>query len=132
MISAIVIMIPVKPVWQFRKENLPLYHTNKPPQQRWGLLCLKKLIPRISLCLGGLGKVLTNFFFLASIMAHWEDLQMKNGSWRDRAYRLKLRIAVQNLCPSRENGLWLSWLPAGTTTRLSILLSLLTKCVLEI
>lgn len=75
MIPAIVIRIPVKPVRQFRKEKLPLYHTNKPPQQRWGLLCLEK-IPRIRLQLRGLGKALSTFFFLASILAHWEDLEI--------------------------------------------------------
>lgn len=41
---------------------------------------------------------------------------MKNGSCRDGGHTLKLRITMQNLCPSRENGLWQSWLPAGTTT----------------
>lgn len=138
MISAIVIRIPVKPVQQFRKEKLPLYHINEPPQQRWGLLCLKKQIPR-----SGSGSVawarlcLPSFFLPPSwltgtIYRCFEDLQMKNGGCRDGAHRLKLRTAVENLCPSRKNGLWWSCLPAGTTTRLSILLSLLTKHVLEI
>lgn len=77
-------------------------------------------------------------FFLPSswltgrIYRWFEDLQMKNGSGRDGGHRRKLRITMQNLCPSRENGLWQSWLPAGTTMRLSILLSLLIKHVLEI
>lgn len=138
MISTIVIMIPVKPVWQFRKEKLPLYHINKPPQQRWGLMCLKKQIPRIRLWLMAWARLYLPSFFLppswltGRIYRFFKDLQMKNEGCRDGAHRLKLRIAAQNLCPSRKNGLWWSCLPAGTATRLSILLSLLTKQVLEI